>query len=416
MISASGAREAPRVCDNPHSMTRIALVYFDAGGGHRSAATALQATIQQRSFPWNVELVNLQELLDPIDVVRRLTGLRIQDVYNNMLQKGWTLGSPELMRALQGLIWMFHGQSVRLLEEFWRQWRPDLVVSLVPHFNRALCESLEKSCPGKPFVTVLTDIADYPPHFWIERQRQYLVCGSERAMEQARKLGHGNGHVFRTSGMILNPKFYGYAKVDRAAERKRLGLDPERVTGLVLFGGQGSWKMRDIDRRLGQAGLPLQLIYICGKNEKLAEALRAENSGLPKLVEGFTTNIPYYMQLSDFFIGKPGPGSIAEAMAMGLPVIVERNAWTLPQERYNTEWVKQEKVGLVVRSFTSIAQAVEELLEPGQFSVFRSRAAAMENRALFEIPEIFEKILAGSSGEGKEAASRTDAQPVRGRA
>ena len=55
------------------------------------------------------------------------------------------------------------------------------------------------------------------------------------------------------------------------------------------------------------------------------------------------------MLLSDFFIGKPGPGSVSEAVAMRLPVIVERNAWTLPQERYNAEWVLEKQLGLVVR-------------------------------------------------------------------
>ena len=47
--------------------------------------------------------------------------------------------------------------------------RPDMVVSLVPHFNRALRESFDKAFPGRPFVTVLTDLADYPKHFWIEK-------------------------------------------------------------------------------------------------------------------------------------------------------------------------------------------------------------------------------------------------------
>ena len=44
-----------------------------------------------------------------------------------------------------------------------------MVVSLVPHFNRALRESFDKAFPGRPFVTVLTDLADYPKHFWIEK-------------------------------------------------------------------------------------------------------------------------------------------------------------------------------------------------------------------------------------------------------
>src|SRR4029077_7112705 len=97
-------------------MKRIALIYFDAGGGHRNATMALEEAIRQSNRPWEVKLVNLQEILDSIDIIRQLTGLRIQDAYNRMLQNGWTLGSTQLMRALQGLIRLYHGKTVRLLE------------------------------------------------------------------------------------------------------------------------------------------------------------------------------------------------------------------------------------------------------------------------------------------------------------
>ena len=379
-------------------MTRIALVYFDAGGGHRNAAMALEQAIKQLNQPWEIHLVNLQEMLDSLDIIRRLTGLRIQDAYNRMLQNGWTLGSPQLMRMLQALIWAYHGKTVRLLESYWREMKPDMVVSLIPHFNRALCESLRKARPGKPFVTILTDIADYPPHFWIERQEQFLICGSDRAVQQARELGHPSERIFQTSGMILNPRFYNYSPIDRDAERLKHGLEAARVTVLVLFGGQGARKkMLDIDRRLSESGLPIQLILICGKNERLQAELRAQARPIPRLIEGFTTNIPYYMQLADRLVGKPGPGSIAEALEMGLPVIVERNAWTLPQERYNAVWVREKEVGLVVKNFDHIVDAVQQLLEKATFDKFRCNAKKMRNRALFEIPEILSRILQESN-------------------
>jgi hypothetical protein len=379
-------------------MTRIALVYFDAGGGHRNAAMALEQAIKPLNQPWETHLVNLQEILDSIDIIRRLTGLRIQDAYNRMLRDGWTLGSPQLMRVLQGLIWVYHGKTVRLLERYWRELRPEMVVSLIPHFNRALCDSLRNACPGKPFVTILTDIADYPPHFWIERQEQFLICGSERAVQQARELGHSAERIFQTSGMILNPRFYNYSPIDREVERLKHGLEAARVTVLVLFGGQGARKkMLDIDARLSESGLPIQLILICGKNERLQAELRAQVQPMPRLIEGFTTNVPYYMQLADCFVGKPGPGSIAEALEMGLPIIVERNAWTLPQERYNAVWVREKEVGLVVKNFDHIVDVVQQLLEKETFAEFRCNAKKMRNRALFEIPEILSRILQESN-------------------
>ena len=80
------------------------------------------------------------------------------------------------------------------------------------------------------------------------------------------------------------------------------------------------------------------------------------------MIEGFTTKVDYFMSLADFFIGKPGPGSISEALQFGLPVIVEHNARTMPQERYNGTWLVEKRMGMVVRDFREIGTAVEQLL------------------------------------------------------
>ena len=378
-------------------MKKLDFVFFDAGGGHRAAANALRSVMEAQKLPVEIRMVNLQEMLDSIDVFRKLTGIRLQDIYNLVLKKGWTLGSPQLTAGMHLVIRLFHGQQVKLLEKMWRETRPDLVVSLVPNFNRALAEGLRRARPGVPFVTILTDIADYPPHFWMERQQQYLICGSDKAVQQALAMGHAEPMVFRVSGMILNPSFYHIEPLmpaRRAAERERLGLDPERPVGLVLFGGQGSSVMLEIARELFSR---YQLILICGHNEKLAAKLRALPRRTAMFVEGFTKDVPKYMQLADYFIGKPGPGSISEAIAMRLPVIVERNAWTLPQERYNTEWVREQGVGIVLPNFRRIAAAVEELLEPAAYGRFRAAAERQHNRAVFEIPDILEQILRQSA-------------------
>ncbi len=193
--------------------------------------------------------------------------------------------------------------------------------------------------------------------------------------------------------MIVHPRFYESVEVNRHEERKRLGLDPALPTGLVMFGGQGSKSMLEIAKRINDSDLQIQMILICGRNKQLADKLRQISSHLPRFVEGFTTEIPYYMHLADFFIGKPGPGSISEALMMKLPVIVEENAWTLPQERYNATWIREKQVGLVVNSFRDIASTVTELLRPNNFSRLRANAAGLRNRAVLEIPSMLENIL-----------------------
>ena len=395
----------PSACQNTRRMERIEFVFFDAGGGHRAAATALRLAIKEQERPWEVGLMNLQELLDELDILKKYAGIRIQDFYNSMLRTGWTLGSPQLMKVLQLAVRIYHRATVRLLEAYWKKNQPDMVVSFVPHFNRALGESFRRAFPGRPFVTVLTDIADYPPHFWIERQPQYFVCGSERAVKQARAMGHPDDRIFRASGMILHPRFYEPAVEDRAEERLRLGLPRDLPTGIVLFGGHGSKVMLEIAERLDRSRLELQLIFICGRNERLVNALRGQKPRIARFVEGFTMDVNRYMQLGDFFIGKPGPGSLSEALAMRLPVIVECNAWTLPQERYNAEWVLEKQVGIVLRKFRDIEGAVAQLVDPVMLARCRGNAAALNNQAVFEIPGMFEQILARMRTSAKASAN-----------
>ena len=385
--SSKGPRETEST-----SAAKVTFVYFDAGGGHRTTMRALCSLIRQQQRPWEIDCLNLQELLDELDPFRKLTGLRLQDVYNLMLKKGWTLGATELLPALHAVIRAFHSRIVSLIEDYWRASQPDMVVSLIPNFNRQLSESLHRARPETPFVTLLTDLADYPPHLWIERESEYLICGTERAREQALAAGHPRARVFRTSGMVVDPAFYASPGMERRRERESLGLKPDRKTGLVLFGGQGSRVMIEIARCL-KSFSGLQLIFICGKNRQLETELWKTRFEIPVYIEGFTTRVPFYMGLSDFFIGKPGPGSISEALVMGLPVIVERNARTLPQERFNAEWIQEKGAGVVVRNFRHVAPAVERLLEPSAYEISRRNVCALKNRAVFEVPEILETIL-----------------------
>jgi 1,2-diacylglycerol 3-beta-galactosyltransferase len=355
---------------------------------------ALQTIITQQQRDWQIELVQFQDLTDRLDVLRKLTGIRIQQQYNLMLQNGWTLGSRYVLRVLQATIRLFHEPVVRLLERFWRENPADLLVSVIPHFNRQICESWTKVYPGRPFVTLITDLADFPPRFWIEPiQEQNVIAGTERAAEQAQAMGHDDAHIFRTSGMILRPDFYVEDHSNPQELRKEMGLREDLPTAIVLFGGHGSKVMYDITERLDQAGLALQLILICGRNEELAAKLRARRWKMPVHVIGFTKEVHKLMPAADFLIGKPGPGSIAEAIVRKLPVLIECNAWTLPQERFNAEWVEEKSVGIVLKSFKDVAAGVKQMLEPETLERFRRNVAAQDNRAIFEIPEILATLL-----------------------
>jgi UDP-N-acetylglucosamine:LPS N-acetylglucosamine transferase len=159
-----------------------------------------------------------------------------------------------------------------------------------------------------------------------------------------------------------------------------------------MFGGYGSPQMARIARRLDDQ----QLVLMCGHNARLAEALRAMTRSAPHAVLGFTTDVQRYMRAADWFVGKPGPGALSEALQCALPVITFRNAWTMPQERFNTEWIEQQGLGLVIESARELPMALATLL--AELSSYRDRVTRIENRAVFELPGILDRIMTDRAG------------------
>ena len=92
---------------------KLTIVFFDAGGGHRSAAEALKSVLESQRHPWQVNLLNLQDELDRLDLLRRTTGIRIQDAYNLILRKGWTRLTPQLLPVLQSVVRLYHRRTVK---------------------------------------------------------------------------------------------------------------------------------------------------------------------------------------------------------------------------------------------------------------------------------------------------------------
>jgi 1,2-diacylglycerol 3-beta-galactosyltransferase len=379
---------------------RVVITYFDAGGGHRAAAQALQAILSSDER-CRVDLLNLQEYLDALDPARRLLGVRIQEVYNRMLNRGSTRLMKRLLPILHTAVRIYTPLIANRLAAYWAESRPDVVVSVVPNLNRAIAVSVTKAIPGTPFVTVLTDFADTPPHFWVEKESEYIVCGTERAAEQALAMGHSPTRVFRTSGMVLHPRFYSLTAPDATQLRPMLGLDPALPTLLVMFGGQGSREMLKIAEGLNDCTNPIQAVFICGHNKALRKELETLDLHYRRVVTGFTSEVPAYMAAADLVIGKPGPGSVSEALHFGLPVVVTRNASTMPQEVYNTYWIEERGVGLVLRDFDSLAKEIDLILNTDKLGQMKAAARECPNRAIFEIPEIIRKVLDYSAAKAR---------------
>ncbi|MEL6901584.1 MAG: glycosyltransferase [Cyanobacteria bacterium J06606_4] len=392
---------------------RVKVLVLRGGGGHYATFRAIHEILAQRFPHWQVDplfadSLGQQSTKQGASKVSQTVSTGSDQFYDFILQHG--LGWVHLLTVHihKVITRLKHRLDVSLLAEEWQQTQPDLVLSVVPFQNRALGESVQQSLPTTPVVSILTDFADSPPAYWMAPTTDnYVVCGTDKAAAQALSAGVKPSRIIQTSGLVIHPQFYQASPSDIAERRQQLGLDPQCMTGLVLFGANGAQVMTEIADRLAAFGDRLQLIFLCGRNQAVAQAIREQATQQKRAIIGFTDRIPDYMRLADFFIGKPGNVSVSEAIAMNLPTIVEHNWLTLPQESYAADWLKRHQAGLSVSSFKHICAAVETLIEPENFARYQASVRALNNRAVFEIPEMLQTILGDAAEPSTIRPART---------
>ena len=382
------------------SPPEVVLFIVDAGGGHRASANALLAAAEQEGRPWRFRIVNIQEVFSSLDLWRRVTGHSIEQTYNELIRAQRTRFLVPTLRVLQFLIRRLRGPLSRRMARALREAPAALVVSLAPNFNAVLRDAVRQASPGTSFFVLLTDYADFPRHFWIEPGIDRVIVGSDHAAEQARAAGIPQDRITRTSGMVLHPRFYaGGGPAAGEGARRELGIPEGAFVVMELFGGKGSAEMVPLSQGLLGQSAEWHVIAVCGDNPPLLEDLTriASESGGRLHPLGFTKRIADYLAASDVLVTKPGPGSLAEAFQQGLPVVVNCNARTIPQERFNAELVRTHGLGRVVATVEEMPAAVAEMRgDPAAWERIRANVRALPaNRAVYEALDVVEEELRG---------------------
>jgi len=372
----------------------VLLFTIDAGGGHRAAARALVAAAEERGAPFRFRVESFQQTLLPLDLLKRATGLSLEDAYNLILRRHANALMVPLLRVMHAAIRARRPAIVRTLAAWLRQQpRPAAVVSVMPNFNGIMRDAIREAIPGTPLVVVLTDLADFPPRFWIEPGLDRVVVGTDEARAQALAIGIPPEAISRVSGMVMHPRFYrAGGRSVRGRVRGELGLGEADFVSTLLFGGKGSPEMAPLAKRLLAAEPAFRVIALCGENLALLERLAPlEARAAGRLVSlGFTDRVADLLAASDLLVTKPGPGSLSEAFHQRVPVVVTRNVHTIPQERFNTDFVRGRGLGLVVSHWREIPAAVLRLYRDApERAAIRGRLAALpENRAVYEVIDV----------------------------
>ncbi len=373
---------------------KILILSSDTGGGHRSAAAAIVAGIQNFVEGESYAIRVVRAIEESHDLTARLVRL-----YNWILcnRQNW-------MKYFYWIVnWFrpetrefFHKRCIGYVSDLFERWCPHIVVSVHPLTQHIFARVLRelKLADRVPLVSVVTD----PCYgFWkgwaCDDVTLYLVA-SEEARQQLIDYGVSPAKI-KISGMPVHPKFSYPGEEAAQAARRALGLDPEKFTVFVNAGWAGGGNILQIFRELVRGELDVQAIFLAGKNEDLrahAESLAAE-APFPIKVIGYSDEVEKLMSAANVMISKLGGLTTFEAFACRVPIIADVITKPMPQEAGAATLIENRGAGVLLKRSSDVVPVVRRMLED-EIHYSSLRAATIGLAAPNSTRQIVEEITA----------------------
>jgi hypothetical protein len=369
---------------------RIAIVYFDAASGSRSAAAALQQIVQDRNPHCQVRMINITDIFDHHRVFGKVVRAGINH-FNRQLKRDRVVG----LRRLINLSLLCHDlvgpTGIQKIAGYWNAFPPDIIISVTPMYNPVLYGSAMQVNPGVKCITIPLDFEEVRSRYWFTpKVEQYYLNATEALHKQAVNAGISDHYRFRITGLPVEESAYDPAPPDRNAQLRSIGLNPNWPVGFLSFGAQGSNNVLAIVCSLAKKHTNLNLIIMCGKNKKLFKKLHALKLPFPTAVYSYLPQAPLQLlHLCDFAIGKPGAMTITESLITHTPLIAQKSKGMRLIQKGNEEWLTQTGTGIVAKTPENIAAAVTEIVNN---PVFKEQMEYYNHKAIYQIAALIEKI------------------------
>ncbi len=351
----------------------ILIVMSKTGGGHRASAEALKEVfIKEHGDAYQVEIIDLLQ-----DYLPGLMS-ELPKTYNFMAGKApWSWGllwKTTKFRPLAEPIYdLFAIRASPSVQRVIRQFAPALIISVHPLAQGLLARALRDMRSDLPFVIVTTDLATLHP-LWFHRVARLCFVASAEAYQTGLKVGMRPAQL-RQYGLPVRPIFATEPR-PKATLRRELGMDLDLPAALLVGGGEGMGRVRTVAHATalslkGPNKPHGQLIVVCGRNRHLKTRLTNARWPIPTQILGFVDNMSDWMAACDCIVTKAGPGTIAEAMIRGLPIIL--SSMIPGQEEGNIPYVVDNDAGYYQQDPHEIAAIIVRW--------FRSDQAEMQRMA-----------------------------------
>jgi len=388
---------------------RIAILTLSVGSGHVRVAEVIQAALLDGAENPEVRTLDAVELARPwfrriyVDsywwMLRHAPGLW-RFLFERRQQKGHRATAPH---------WVFRRGCTEILKQL-QAFAPNLVIATEIGAAEIAALGKRDGWFNAPILAVQTDFQTEPP--WVQREIDVYGVASEEAKEQLIGWGVSPNRIV-LCGIPIDPAFA--LLFDQEEIRQALGLAARRPIVLVMGGGMGPVPLDQIIMSLERCRLPLQVLVVSGRDREMRvrlESLRGRVA-LDLHIFGWSDNIPELMSAADLLISKPGGVTAAEALAVGVPMLLTHPI-PGPEERH-VRYLEESGAAVWARTLDAIPHLTNQLLaSPEKLAEMKRRgrerarpdaahAIAQVARALLETSTLIDFLAPPPARSGESA-------------
>jgi 1,2-diacylglycerol 3-beta-galactosyltransferase len=321
-------------------LKKILILMNDTGFGHRSAANAIAAALQE-----NYGSLCKVNIVNPLDDPRTPTVLResqsdydkmvrqMPDIYKLRYQISDTQVPNSIMESA------FTVMLYTIIQEILKRYQPDVIVTTHPMFPAPLRAVIATSKLNIPVITVVTDLVNVH-RMWFNDGAELICVPTKYARVDALEYDIPEEKI-QVTGVPVNPSINQETR-DTAALRAELGWQADVTTALVV-GSKRVNNLPDVLHILNHSGFPVQWAIVAGGDDHLYEWMQnTEWHGFTHLYN-YVENLAPMMCASDLILSKAGGLIVTEALACGLPLLFVDA--TPGQEEGNADYVIQNNAG-----------------------------------------------------------------------
>ena len=335
----------------------IIILSASTGGGHNTAAKAIEKYILERNSCNNVEIIDtfkyINKFLDrTVSKGYVYLATKTPRLYGTLYRL--TDKSDKSSKAVKVSNKIFASRLVPLIEEF----KADLIITVHPFSTEMISGLKKEKILDIPLICIMTDYASHST--WINDEVDAYIVSNEDMKNEMVQRGVPENTVY-PFGIPIDEKFY--VEKEKGILSLELGLNADIPTILMMAGSFGVSKVNEVYREITNIDLEFQLIIITGKNQKLYEMLKDETSKDKRFIEliYFTDEVEKYMKAADLIITKPGGLTVTEALACNVPLITFS---AIPgQEEENAEFLYKHNMAVPIEKNKKAADIIVDLLK-----------------------------------------------------